>query len=253
MLNKKVLMVAVVVMMVLAMVPMAAAADNYKGSGFTTVPIVNSGNGTQANPYTVLYVGWSWSYPGWGSGTAMGNGSGHTSPWTSVTSYTNATGYTYTNITDIHTSGKINVTNGTGQDVWYIYMYIDLDTMNYTNTTGVPAYVTDIVKEKGSNFDYIIVDMFFSPIMNTQNQANANFVSAFSSVNATHTKMASIFSENYTTGVSSAPSNFGYRDTLSQSSPSTFARTFNKALADSGATVSAAEFKDYLELLSGLN
>lgn len=221
----KILVAALLVMLVFAVAPAAA-----------------EGSGTQADPYVVYYVGWSWNFDEWGmgNGTSMGNGSAALGNWTTYGSYSDV----YTGDVIAVTSNK---TGNVGNTVYYKHVYADLDTMWYDGTNGVPSHVTNLVSSVG--YDYMFVDMFYSDYMNNQNAANAAFVTATAGAPA---HKASIFSLNYN-NTSDAPANFEFRDNLANSGTSQFASDVNAGLTVSGASATSANFAQYQTVLSYLN
>lgn len=198
----KILMAAFLVMMVFAVAPLASA-----------------GTGTQADPYEVLYVGWSWEYES-ASGQSMGYFNGAAEYGISDTIFE------------------------VGGDYFH-HVYVDLDT--FYN----PVVPSELYDENSTyweqDYDMVVVDMLFSAYLNP---GNADFVDALDEkFNETGTKMVSVFSEDYLTGTSYAPAYFDVRDTENESAPLTaFADEFLNALSESGANSFSATWSQYTEI-----
>lgn len=200
----KILMAAMLVMLVFAVTPAAA------------------GSGTQADPYEVLYVGWSWEY-----GTTAGQSMGYFN------------GAAEHNVSDTTFEVEGN---------YFHHVYVDLDT--FYN----PVVPSELYDENSTyweqDYDMVVVDMLFSQYLNP---GNADFVNALGAkFNGTGTKMVSVFSEDYMTGTSYAPAYFDVRDTEEESAPLTaFADEFFYALGESGATSFSATWNQY-ETICGM-
>lgn len=178
----KVLLAALAVMMIFAIAPLASA-----------------GSGESADdPIEIVYVGWSWTYPGWGGDASMGDPESSTAVSNLVVDATNRS-----------KTFDFVVTNQDFEDVYYRQHYIDLDTWNYAANNSVPAYATNAVN--ALDYDILVVDMFFSPVMDAREPAFYN--ATVNASNAAGITTVSVNSADYTTNASSAPANFNYRDT----------------------------------------
>jgi len=208
----KILMTALVVMMVFAVAPLASAGD-----------------GTQADPFEVLYIGWSYG-PAFTSMGYVANGSA---------SFNDGTTY-------------------------FNHKYIDFDytDANQTSPMGfyiIPEYVSEYVA--GSSPDIVIVDMFFSnatldPLTDTY-YSNLTFVEALATLKKAHpdTKFVSVFSAEVDAhGVSVqswAPCYFDYRDELQYTTQvSTFSVVFDGYISQ--VSPWTADWYDYERVMFGV-
>ena len=189
-------------------------------------PLASAGDGSISDPYTVLYIGWTWGDPEANDpalgGTSMGNGS--------------------ETIIQVPSHGL----NASSKYIYYEHIYVDIEYDDFfvpVNNGSDIIVATDLVEN--STYDYLFVDMFYLPLayVNPDVQpAYNNFFNATSNVSA-HT--ASMYSNPADT-----PPNFEFKNELGFF-PTQFAIDFNNAFNNSGAIDGPGQpFSVYKTLLS---
>ncbi|MDV0447690.1 hypothetical protein MsAg5_16010 [Methanosarcinaceae archaeon Ag5] len=243
----KILILALVAMLVLTVAPMAMAGNgndqggnnnnqggnnNNQGNGNNSTganPVTGGSNtvaakGTAANPYKILYLGWSWNGTNWTTGLPDSG--------KSMGFYTGATQH------------GVSTYNFSYNGIYYTHVYCDFDSWN---TTVIPASFYDS-SVMGQDYDLYIGDMFYSSYYNG---LNTNYLNAMDAeFNGSSTFTASVFaSYNNQTW---APSYFDYKDTLALTpNASDDAEWFDECLTLSGATAESAAWSQYLVLIDG--
>jgi len=219
---KKYIAIFMVLLMVFMAIPAVATTATEEPMARALVPV------------TVMGVGYTWN-SGSFVGTSMLNNS-----------YPDAVpGNEYIILNDLFAVDGLDYTTGdpTGDHYAVTYTYVNLRTFDYIGIHSVPSAVVRTVE--GFNGDLLIVDMFFSTIMNSREPA---FYLA--TVTSDAERKVSIFSENSTTHLSAAPPGFDVRDTVAQSHPGNFTDAFFVGLEESGATAFVATWDDFIEILS---
>jgi|GEM_PF-4700931 len=191
---------------------------------------------------SVMYVGWNYDYGPGMQGQSMG--------YTDV----NRSNFSSSTHNEFSANTHFNVTAKTGKNVTINpnilyginHTYINLDTWNYSSTDTVPSEAVTAVTN--FNGDLLIVDMFFSPIMNDRHSSFVNATIASGADNK-----VSIFSEDWNTGESSAPDGFQVRDTLAESLNTTnvpFTMMFFHGLQQTGASAVSANWGQYEDIIA---
>lgn len=192
---------------------------------------IEPGQLQKARAVDVMGVGYTWDY-GSSSGTSMLNNS-----------YSDSGEYIV--IDDKFDVAGMNYITNTSNNIVYkvTYTYVNLRTFDYTANNSVPSAAISAVADFDG--DLLVVDMFYSPIMNSREPEFYN-----ATVDSNATRKVSIFAEDYMTSLSSAPPGFDFRDTYAESPVSDFRDAFDAGLDESGATAFSANWNQFNTILS---
>ncbi|WNY23641.1 hypothetical protein MmiHf6_09500 [Methanimicrococcus hongohii] len=188
---------------------------------FALVGVASAGSGTQADPYTVLYVGYSYV----GGGGSMCNGAGDNTV----------------------------ISQLSGDNVYYTtdYINIDYDAYYYPTAASYNAAATAI--DNAGTYDFLIAEMAYGGYSYgaTVDAARESFYNATRDSTSFGIR-ASIFSDDYIN--SYAPENFNFRDDTSygQATNLTYTPRFQNAV-DNVNYNNWPSMPDYEDFLAYLN